>query len=104
MSKYLLSPNAVRSLEGIEEYTLDTFGKIQTGIYLKKLYEKMQFVAENPKELGRLREDIFSNWNCYSCFVGSHTIYYEIILNNEINIIDILHQSMEPQNHLVDEA
>ena len=59
MSKYLLSLNSVRSLEGIEESTLDTFGKIQTGIYLKKLHEKMQFISENPKKLGKLREDIF---------------------------------------------
>ena len=101
MSKYLLSPNAVNSLEGIEEYTFDTFGKIQTGIYLNKLHEKMQFISENPKVLGKLREDISSNWNCYSCFVGSHTIYYEIVSNNEINIIDILHQSMMPQRHLL---
>jgi len=103
MNKYLLSPNAVRSLKGIEEYTLDTFGKIQTGIYLKKLHEKMQFIAENPKNFGKLRNDISSNWGCYSCFVGSHTIYYEIVSTNEINIIDILHQSMEPQSHLIEE-
>ena len=101
MSKYLLSPNAVRSLKSIEEYTVNTFGKIQTRIYLKKLHEKMQFIAENPKNLGKLRTDIVSDWNCYSCFVGSHTIYYEIVSVNEINIIDILHQSMEPQNHLI---
>jgi len=61
MSKYILSLNAVCSLEGIEEYTLDTFGKIQAGIYLKKLHQKMQFISENPKVLGKLREEIFSN-------------------------------------------
>lgn len=101
MGRYLLSPNAIRSINNIEEYTLANFGKIQTGIYLKKLQKKMQFTAENPKS-GTLRTDIFSEWSCYSFPVGSHTIYYEIVSDDEINIIDILHQSMEPQYHLLD--
>ncbi len=96
MNKFLLSPNAIRSLGEIEKYSLANFGKIQTGIYLKQLQEKMQFTADNPKS-GTLRTDIFAEWNCYSFPAGSHTIYYEIVSNNEINIIDILHQSMEPR-------
>ncbi len=49
MNKYILSPNAVHSLNGIEEYSLDNFGKLQTGIYLKKLHKRMRFLAKNPK-------------------------------------------------------
>lgn len=102
MSKYLLSPNAVQRLKDIEKYSLANFGKIQTGIYLRKLHERIKFTANNPKA-GKLRKDIFSQWDCFSYSVGSHTIYYEIISDNQINIIDILHQSMEPRSYLLDE-
>jgi len=101
MSKYILSPNAIRSLKVIEKYSLDNFGKIQTGVYLRELHEKMKLIAEKPKS-GKLRNDIFNEWNCYSYFINSHTIYYEIVSNDEINIIDVLHQSMEPQRHILD--
>ncbi|MCP5245092.1 MAG: type II toxin-antitoxin system RelE/ParE family toxin [Burkholderiales bacterium] len=102
MSKYLLSPNAVRSLEDIETYSLANFGHTQTGIYLRKLHEIIKFTANNPK-VGKLRKDLFIQWDCYSYPVGNHTIYYEIVSDQQINIIDILHQSMEPRFYLLDE-
>jgi toxin ParE1/3/4 len=101
MSKYTFSPNAIVSLKDIEKYSSDNFGKIKTGIYLRELHEKIELVAKKPKN-GKLRNEIFNEWDCYSYFVNSHTIYYEIVSDDEINIIDILHQSMEPKQHLLD--
>ena len=99
MNKYTLSPNATRSLEYIGEYSLNEFGRKQTAIYLGNLHKRMEYLAENPK-LGTQRTDLFSDGSCYSYFEGSHTIYYEIANKNTINIIDVLHQSMEPSRHL----
>jgi plasmid stabilization system protein ParE len=39
------------------------------------------------------------NVDCFSCFVGSHTIYYRV-KTEQIQVIDVLHQSMEPARHL----
>jgi plasmid stabilization system protein ParE len=41
------------------------------------------------------------NVDCFSYFVGSHTIYYRIT-TGQIQIIDVLHQSIEPARHLTD--
>ena len=35
----------------------------------------------------------------YGVFVGKHTIYYRI-RNTHIEIIDVLHQKMDPEKHL----
>lgn len=101
MTSYRLSPNAKRSIENIEEYSLENFGKIQTGIYLSSLHKRMQFLAVKP-HAGLQQTDIFYDGLCHSYFEGSHTIYYLIVSASQINIIDILHQSMEPKRHLLD--
>lgn len=102
MAKYALTTEAQHSLEEIKAYSVERFGKKQTTLYLKGLRDRFGFLANNPR-LGKERADIFSGWSCYSYFEGSHTIYYEIVSPKLINIIDVLHQSMEPQRHLLGE-
>ncbi len=96
MSRYVLSPAAQDSLKQIREYTQENFGKQQTIIYLTKLHDRMQYLADSPAQ-GMLRNDIKAGY--YSHFEGSHTIYYRI-RDTHIDIIDVLHQSMEPTRHL----
>ncbi len=100
MGKYVLSPNAVRSLQDIKSYSIEKFGKRQTAIYLEKLRDRMFYLADNP-EYGKKRDEIKPGY--YSYFEGSHTIYYKIF-PDYIGIIDILHQSMEPVLHLTEEG
>ena len=96
MAKYILSPNAARSVIEINQYTIDNFGERQAVRYLKNLRDRSNFLVENP-DLGAERDDIKFGYNSY--FEGSHTIYYKILGDN-IAIIDILHQSMEPGRYL----
>ncbi len=96
MSQYVLSPAAQVSLKQIREYSLENFGKQQTVMYLKKLRDRMQYLADSPVR-GKVRDDIKSGY--YSHFEGSHTIYY-LIRDTHIDIIDVLHQSMESARHL----
>ncbi|MCH7622878.1 MAG: type II toxin-antitoxin system RelE/ParE family toxin [Nitrospinae bacterium] len=99
MGSYFLSPNAQKSLNGIKKYSTEKFGQRQTSIYLEKLRDRMRYLADNPKQ-GRARDKIKPGY--YSYFEGSHTIYYKILADH-IAIIDILHQSMEPLRHLMEE-
>ncbi|UAA37609.1 type II toxin-antitoxin system RelE/ParE family toxin [Paraneptunicella aestuarii] len=96
MTTYLLSPAAQASLKNIKAYSLENFGTIQTRHYLKSLRERMQALAENP-ERGRIRDELKVGF--YSDFIGSHTIYYRI-KPPHIEIIDVLHQSMDPSKHV----
>lgn len=96
MAKYLLSPQAEKSLIQISNYTLTHFGERQRKKYLGLLRMEMRAAAANPKS-GRERNEIKAGY--YSVFAEKHCIYYRIG-NAHIEIIDVLHQSMEPDLHL----
>lgn len=96
MAKYVLSPAAQENLINIKTYSIKTFGKKRTTVYLKALRDRMRVLSESPLT-GVTRGEIKIGY--YSYFEGSHTIYYRIT-KTHIDIIDILHQSMEPSIHL----
>ena len=96
MPRYLLSPEAQRSLVQISEYTLNNYGRQQQKSYLKMLREHMRAVARRP-EKGRDRCEIKTGY-C-SIQAEKHRIYYRI-RESHIEIIDVLHQSMEPKTHI----
>jgi len=97
MTKYLLSPEAQKSLSNIKAYSNKKFGPQRTKTYLQDIRNRMQALAENPSR-GRIREDLKVGY--HSDFVGSHTIYYRV-RPTHIEIIDVLHQSMEPSKHII---
>jgi toxin ParE1/3/4 len=96
MSQFILSPEAQNSLKSIRAYSIKSFGTKRTKTYLLSIRDRFNELAENPLH-GILREDL--NVGYYSNFVGSHTIYYRVN-NTHIDIIDVLHQSMEPSKHI----
>ncbi|MFK5985740.1 MAG: type II toxin-antitoxin system RelE/ParE family toxin [Pseudomonadota bacterium] len=96
MAKYILSPESQKSLNHIKAYSIKNFGVKRTKTYLQSIKKQMQALAENPS-LGIIREDLKVGY--HSSFVGSHTIYYRV-KPTHIDIIDVLHQSMEPSKHI----
>lgn len=93
---YILSPNAQESLRNIKAYSLEQFGKEQTISYLKLIERKLQMIAEGP-DIGRKREEIKKGYLTF--LAGSHVIFYRKA-RKHVDIIDILHQSMDPYQHL----
>ena len=96
MASYLLSSQAQQSLVQISQYTLDNFGERQKKSYLKMLRDRMRAAAKNP-EKGKERGDVKTGY--YSLQAEKHPIYYRI-RDSHIEIIDVLHQSMEPKIHI----
>jgi len=96
VANYVLSPEAARSIAEIDAYTANQFGSKQAIRYLENLFDCLGFIAEDPMR-GTHRPEL--NAHYYSYFVGSHTVYYRII-SEQIQVVDILHQSMEPNRHL----
>jgi toxin ParE1/3/4 len=96
MANYLLSPQAQQSLVQIGQYTLDNFGERQKKRYLKMLRDRMRSAAKNP-EKGKERGDIKPGY--YSLHAEKHHIYYRI-RDSQIEVIDVLHQSMEAKIHI----
>ncbi len=98
MSKYILSTEAQNSLKEIQIFSIKVFGKERTKLYLTDIHKRMKALAENPSR-GIIREDLKVGY--HSDFIGSHTIYY-LIQATHINIIDVLHQSMDPSKYITD--
>ncbi len=93
MAAYLLSPRTRRSLVQIGQYTLDNHGQRQKRQYLTMLRERMRTAARNPGQ-GKKRSDIKEGY--YSIRAEKHNTYYRVQATH-IEIIDVLHQSMEPR-------
>ena len=98
MSKYILSTEAQNSLKDIKLYSVKNFGKERARQYLIDIRMRMITLAVNPFR-GIVREDLKIGY--HSEFIGSHTIYYRI-QSTHIDIIDVLHQSMDPSKHIAD--
>lgn len=96
MSRYVLSPQAQKSLVQISRYTLENFGEQQRKKYLRMLRNRIRVAAKNPQK-GKERSEIKTGY--FSIQAEKHHIYYRI-RDTHIEIIDVLHQSMEPKLHI----
>ena len=96
MAKYVLSLEAQESLIAIKKYSMRNFGKQVTINYLEKIRNKMSLLAETPA-LGIIRDELKTGY--FSRCVGSHTIYYRK-KEAHIEIINVLHQTMDPLKQL----
>jgi len=96
MLKYYLSNKAKADLRSIGRYTQKQWGKEQRNHYLRNLDKCIQHLAERPA-LGITCDEIRQGYRKYS--EGKHVIFYKV-LGNEIEIIRILHKSMDYQQHI----
>ena len=96
MPKFLLSPEALKSLEQISSYTLENYGQQHKKSYLKMLRDRMREASKNPDK-GQERSAIKDGY--YSIRAEKHHIYYRV-RDTHIEIFDVLHQSMEPKLHI----
>ncbi|MCK5190870.1 MAG: type II toxin-antitoxin system RelE/ParE family toxin, partial [Methylococcales bacterium] len=78
-------------------YSLQTWGIEQADYYLGSLVARFEWLAENP-QLGKPRDDIKKGYRCFP--EGQHLVFY-IILNDNIDIIGVVHQSQDITNHLM---
>ena len=96
MTQYILSPNAQESLRKIKAYSLEQFGQEQAIAYLRLIEKKLQTIAATS-DIGRKREEVKKGY--LSFLAGSHVIFYRKA-KNHVEVIDILHQVMDPYRHL----
>jgi len=96
MPDFILSPQAEADMEEIGRYTQEHWDIRQRNEYLGKIDSRFQWITENLK-LGKSRDEIKEGYFSYD--ESSHVIYYRIN-KNRVQIIRILHKSMEPKLHL----
>jgi toxin ParE1/3/4 len=97
MPCFYLTKNAQASLEDIARYTENEWGRAQRNKYILALDKRFQDLANFPLK-GRVRDELFRNLRSYS--EGQHIVFY-LESNDSIVIVDILHERMDPAQHLI---
>lgn len=92
MSKYILSNKAVNDLSKIWDYTYEVWSENQADKYYFELLNDCQELAKNQllgKNYDQINKDLFGYQS------GQHLIFYRVLDSLKIEIIRILHSSMD---------
>ncbi len=98
---YVISQEATRDLEAIWLYSKEKWSKEQADNYLNLIFDEIESIAKEPKigiDYSQIREGYFRSR------VKSHFIFYRVNeVQNEIEVIRILHQKMDIETRLEDQ-
>lgn len=91
-----MRPAAVRDLDAIADHTLAEWGEAQRNAYVSRLLDAFDQIGEMP-EIGRLRPGMSRPWRGYP--VSRHIVFY-LLIDDAVDIVRILHQTMDLRRHL----
>lgn len=94
-TSYKVSPRALEDLDAIADYTLGEWGRDQAVNYIQSLYDRFDWLADNPK-LGPVRRDIRHGLRSYP--EGAHVIYYRQAPDG-IQIVGVLHGAQDIETY-----
>ena len=92
MKPFQLTQKAKEDLKDIAIFTQRRWGREQRNIYVKQFDESFWLLAENP-DIGRSCDEIRLGYHKFP--QGRHIIFYKLIGNQQIQIVRILHKSMD---------
>ena len=95
---YVISKKAVSDLEEIWRYTVEKWSIDQADRYYNLIFDEIQFICKNVNA-GKSMEHVRKGYRASK--VKSHLIFYRI-QNNIVEVIRILHESMDIENRLND--
>ena len=95
MNQIAFSPLAIADINNIWDYTADNWGVDQADDYTDDIRDTCIELAEGKKH-GR-KVDVRDGYLKYS--IGKHFIFFRQV-DIGINVIRILHQSMDTERHL----
>ena len=92
MANVILRQEAINDLNNIWEYTFEKWSETQADKYYEMLKLSCLEIGNNPK-IGRQYDEI--NEDLLGLHSGRHIIFYQSIDKYEVEIIRILHESMD---------
>ncbi|REL24214.1 type II toxin-antitoxin system RelE/ParE family toxin [Thalassotalea euphylliae] len=92
MKPFQLTAKAKSDLKDIALFTQRRWGREQRNIYIKQFDESFWLLAENP-DVGKSCDEIRLGYRKFP--QGSHVIFYKQVDSQHIQIIRILHKSMD---------
>ncbi len=96
--KTVILEEAIQDLEEIWAYTFTTWSLAQADRYHSLTIKEIEFLATNPGS-GKMLDHLRKGYRASK--VKSYYIFYRII-SNDLEIIRILHESMDIPNRLND--
>jgi len=96
--KIVVNEVAIRDLEEIWLYTFQNWSIDQADRYHTLIMNEIEFLSKNPKS-GKNKDHLRVGY--WSAKVKSHIIFYRVF-ETEIEIMRILHESMDIPNRLED--
>jgi len=97
---YKISDKAFEDIDFIWLYTIETWSVQQADKYYNLIFDAIEFIAEYPM-IGRDYDTIRKQYRGFT--VGSHVIFYRYKKHeNTLEIIRILHQSMDIEQRLME--
>ena len=100
MANYRLTHKAVEDLADIWNYTFDMWSEKQADDYYGMLIASCQKIAGQPELLGKRYDEIVNGLRGFKA--NKHIIFYQILSNNDVEIIRILHGSMDLPNRMAE--
>lgn len=98
MKKFKISVSADKDLRNIAEYTYKKWGKSQRDTYIHELFEAFNHLSQSP-EMAMCIDAIKQGYRKFP--QGSHVIYFRTSDSHNIEIIRILHKSMDAKMQLI---
>jgi toxin ParE1/3/4 len=95
---YKISVKAAEDIANIWVYTFENWSKEQADRYVNLVFDEIKYLAQHP-QFGKNFEHVRKSYRCSK--VKSHLIFYKTNKKQKvIEIIRILHQRMDIDNHL----
>ena len=98
MAKIRLSRKAIADLDGIWDYTVETWSEDQAVVYYRQIYSAIQSLNGIPVFLEKAYDIIKPGLLGYK--VGHHIIFYKKSVDGSIWVDRILHEKMDYLRHL----
>ncbi len=92
MAKFYLTKKAVEDLNDIWNYTYEEWSERQADKYYFSLLKSIQLLAEKPNS-GKKYDIVLTELLGYKS--EQHIIFYSVLSTNEIEVVRILHGSMD---------
>ena len=98
MAKIRLSRKAIADLDGIWDYTVETWSEEQAIVYYRQIYTTIQGLNSLPVFLEKTYDVIKPG--LLGLKVGHHIVFYKKHHDGSIRVDRILHEKMDYQRHL----
>ncbi|OYQ39565.1 type II toxin-antitoxin system RelE/ParE family toxin [Flavobacterium aurantiibacter] len=95
MAKVVFRQEAINDLNEVWVYTFDECSEKQADKYYSALEFACTQIGKNP-ELGKKYDRISKN--LLGLRTGKHIIFYQVISNDRIEVVRILHEGMDLKN------